>query len=172
MITSNPARFAGLFNLKYPGASRKITTDDVHLMAECGLIGKYGCFLRQDLETARGILQYEQMRDSRSRHQDNGENSPICKICGQPLPLNPDGNPGLPREYCLKCESQRNRERQKKLRRSRRKWCPVGSFLSRSLNDVLQSPQLCISGIGTIIQKRILCQSADIAFRHCELAWR
>ena len=62
MIITSPEKFAVLFNEKYPGTYRKITTQDVRDMTTCGLIGRYGFYLRVDLETIRGILEYEQLQ--------------------------------------------------------------------------------------------------------------
>jgi len=62
-VIADPVRFASRFNLTVPGAYRRVTGDDVRLMAQCGLIGRCAFFNRFDLETVRGILQYEQLRD-------------------------------------------------------------------------------------------------------------
>jgi len=85
MITSNASKFAELFNNKFANACRKIAANDIRLMTECKLIGRYGFYLRQDLETVRGILQYEQFREYRSSDKDKEKEPPTCKRCGQPL---------------------------------------------------------------------------------------
>jgi len=62
-IMANPGRFAAKFNTTVPGAYRQVTVDDIRQMAQCGLIGRCGFFDRSDLETVRGLLQYEQFRE-------------------------------------------------------------------------------------------------------------
>ncbi len=61
-IMTNPSPFAAKFNATVPGAYRQITGDDIRQMAQCGLIGRCGFFTREDLQTVRGILRYEQLR--------------------------------------------------------------------------------------------------------------
>ncbi len=132
MFFTDPTAFANWFNMKVPGAYRKITADDVCIITECGLIGKYGFYIRQDLETVRGILQYEQQKEHQLIQQDKEKNPPVCKICGQPLPVNSQGKPGRHKEYCSKCEFTRNRERQKRLKHRRRK-----QYLQKSSSVVM-----------------------------------
>ncbi|MFC1938452.1 hypothetical protein ACFLWH_02210, partial [Chloroflexota bacterium] len=61
MYSTNPKAFADWFNLKYPGAYRSITTNDIADMTTCGLIGRYRYYSpSQDGETIRAVLQYEQ----------------------------------------------------------------------------------------------------------------
>ena len=62
-IMANPGRFAAKFNSTVPGAYRQVTVDDIRQMAQCGLIGRCGFFDRSDLETVRGLLRYEQLRE-------------------------------------------------------------------------------------------------------------
>jgi len=64
-MTSNPNRFAAWFNEKFPGVYRPITAEEVIYTTRCKLICRYGFYLRDDFETARGILQYEQLRERR-----------------------------------------------------------------------------------------------------------
>jgi len=92
-------------------------------MTTCCLIGRYDFYLRDDLELVRGVLQYEQMRETRSAKPTPEENQepPKCKICKQPLSPEPGNKAGRPREYCFDCELLRNRDRQKKLRQRRKK---------------------------------------------------
>jgi hypothetical protein len=120
MYITSPEEFADLFNTKIPDAHRKITSNDVCLMTECNLIGKYKFYGRQDLETVRGILQYEQLRETPSATQRPAEYQKRklkkCKMCGQALFEEPEGKIGRPREYCYKCETKRSRDRQKKSR--------------------------------------------------------
>ena len=125
-MTSNPNRFAAWFNERYIGAYRQITAEDVEEMTVCGLIGRFRYYSPpQDGETIRGILQYEQLREKRSE-QESAEDKlepPKCKMCGRPLPIEPEDKGGRPKEYCSGCEQFRNKERQRKLRRRRRKHC-------------------------------------------------
>jgi hypothetical protein len=116
MFITSPKVFADLFNGKFPGAYRKITPDDVRLMTECKLIGRYKYYIHQDLETISCILLYEQLRINGSAHQDKEKNPPTCKRFGKTLPTKLEDKVGRPREYCSDCESFRNREQQKKLR--------------------------------------------------------
>ena len=129
MYNTSPNKFAIWFNEKYPGGHRRITADDVRDMTECGLIGRHGFYLRAELGTIMGILQYEEMWAKRSAQEsaDDRPDLPSCKICGQPLPIEPRDKSGRPKEYCHKCESLRNKERQKKLRDRRRKHCKVAT---------------------------------------------
>jgi hypothetical protein len=61
-IVVEPDRFATKFNAIVRGAYRQVTVDDIRQMEHCGLIGRHGFFTRDDLETVRGILLYEQLR--------------------------------------------------------------------------------------------------------------
>jgi len=123
MFITSPEAFAEWFNEKILNACRKLTVDDVCLMTECKLISRYRFYGHQDIETARGILQYEQMREKRSeRLEERGGRDeakavtivPNCKRCGQPLPAPPPGKKGRPGEYCPNCEPSRVKERQRK----------------------------------------------------------
>jgi len=73
MFIRSVEEFMVWFNMKYPGAHRPITAEDVILMTRCKLICRYGFYLRDDLETVRGILQYEQMRETRSTQEATEE---------------------------------------------------------------------------------------------------
>ena len=123
MLTS-PDRFAAVFNMTFPDAYRIITGQDVRDMTECGLIREHGGYYsRADLQRIRAVLQYEQMRQARSAKvtiKDKLE-SPKCKMCGKPLPLQSEGKKGRPREYCSNCESSRNKERYRRWRKKRRR---------------------------------------------------
>jgi len=66
MFNKSPEKFAALFNEKYPGAYRQITTQDAREMTTCCLVGRYDFYPRDDLELVRGILQYEQKQDNRA----------------------------------------------------------------------------------------------------------
>jgi hypothetical protein len=61
-IVAQPDRFADRVNAIVRGAYRQVTADDIKQMERCGLIGRRGFFTREDLETVRGILLYEQLR--------------------------------------------------------------------------------------------------------------
>jgi hypothetical protein len=117
LITS-AEKFADLFNAKVPGAYRQITVDDVRDMVACGLIGKFDCFLNLDLETVRGILQYEQLRQNRQRKDEIRDDDGVihCRGCGMVLP-EADGKRGRPREYCPDCKSSRSTMRGREWRR-------------------------------------------------------
>jgi len=121
MYSTNPEAFADLFNEKVQGAYRKVTGYDIRSMTKCGLIGRCGFYVRQDLETVRGILEYELSRDHQSDKGDQEKNTLICKRCGKTFNPNPESKPGRPPEYCTDCEAHRNRERQKLSRDRRRK---------------------------------------------------
>jgi hypothetical protein len=72
-IMANPVRFAARFNATVPGAHRLVTGDDIRSMARCGLIGRCGFFDRSDLETVRGLLQYEQLRENAAEQESELE---------------------------------------------------------------------------------------------------
>ena len=52
-------------------------------MTECGLIGKYKYYGRQDIQLVRAILQYEQMRDERKLKVYTKDVPRMCKRCGK-----------------------------------------------------------------------------------------
>jgi hypothetical protein len=64
-VMSDPVKFASRFNAAVPGSHRAVTPDDIRALAHCGLIGRHGFFDRTDMETVRGILQYEKVRNTR-----------------------------------------------------------------------------------------------------------
>jgi hypothetical protein len=121
MFITSPDRFAEWFNEKIPDACRKITSKDVRLMTECKLMGRYRFYDRQDMETVRAVLQYEQLQQKRIQEQPTQDKSepPKCKRCGQPLPYQHEAKKGRRREYCSGCEPFRVRERNRKWRRKR-----------------------------------------------------
>jgi len=122
--STNPGKFAAWFNSVVTGAYRKITTQDIRDMETCGLIRRYGGYYhRMDLETARGILQYEYMRKKgpAKSSNDNKQEPPKCKMCEQPLSPEPENMRGRPREYCPSCESSRNRERYRRWRKRKKR---------------------------------------------------
>ena len=63
-VVADPVRFAEKFNRTVPGAYKSVTGEDIRQMVHCGLIGRYGSFLREDVETVRGIMRYEQLKDA------------------------------------------------------------------------------------------------------------
>lgn len=121
MVITNPDKFAARFNTMYPGAYRDVTAQDIRDMTECGLIRRYDYYSRQDLETVRGILEYEVSVERRVKKSEVTAigNIPTCKRCARPLPTIPVDKKGRPREYCPDCESVRSRERYRKWRRER-----------------------------------------------------
>lgn len=109
MFITSPENFAEWFNEKYPGTFRRITPEDVKDMTDCGLIGHYRYYSQQDLETVRGVLQYEKIR---AKIAEKAKTTPIngvpcCKICGQNLPDSPTDKKGRHKEYCPNCEPLR-----------------------------------------------------------------
>lgn len=116
-ITS-PIKFVALFNSKLPGAYRPIDITDVTDLVECGLLKRYGFFIRCDLQTVRAILQYEQLRQKRS--QELTIEGQRCRMCGEPLLPQVEGKLGRPKVYCYNCDPLRFKERNRKWRRRRR----------------------------------------------------
>lgn len=122
-LTSNPQKFALLFNRMVPGAYRKLTVDDVRKLTELGLVGRYGYYCSDDRWTVIGILQWEQYREGRggmsARNTSHDHDQRTCKGCSKPLPpLADEVRPGRRGEYCRDCEPYRLRLRK---RRSREK---------------------------------------------------
>jgi len=64
-LAGNAEQFAEQFNSMFPGAFRILTTDDVKEMIRCGLIRRHGYYEWMDLQTVRGIIQYEALRKQR-----------------------------------------------------------------------------------------------------------
>ena len=103
-----------------PDIYRQVTIEDIRLMTSLSLIKRYKYYSRQDLETVRAILQYEQLREKRiQKVKTIIVNEPRCKMCNMPLPVKPEDKKGRPKEYCASCESSRSRERNRKWRRKR-----------------------------------------------------
>ena len=117
----SPDKFAEWFSRVVPGAYRKITVQDVRDMTECRLIGRYGYYIRHDLQTVRAILLYEQLRQNRERRNEirDADGTIHCRRCGRLLTSEADGRRGRPNEYCPDCEPFRGRERYRKWRRKR-----------------------------------------------------
>jgi hypothetical protein len=116
--TASLEKFVAEFNSLVPSAHRKIDTMDVRHMTDCGLIGRYGYYGRQDIEIVRAILQYEQLRQNRQKRDEirDADGTIHCRRCGVKLAPEPDNKRGRPHEFCDKCESFRARERWSKWR--------------------------------------------------------
>jgi len=112
----SPDKFAAEFNSVVAGTYRRIDAEDVRCLTECGLIGRYSYYMREDLQTVRAILLYEQLRDESERKACLKDTPKTCKRCGQPLSSQSDGRKGRPNEYCPDCEPFRGRERYRKWR--------------------------------------------------------
>ena len=118
---TSPDRFAKEFNEVVPGAYRRITTQDVRDMTDCGLIGRYSYYGHVDLENVRAILRYEELRQKRIEKPSPNSESDIrtCRLCGIILPVQPIGKYGRPKEYCASCEPVRSNTRYRKWRARR-----------------------------------------------------
>jgi hypothetical protein len=111
--------FADLFNAKVTGAYRQVTADDIRLLTQFGLIGRYNFYdTTGDLQTIIGILNYEQLRENRQKKNEIRDEDGVvhCRRCGVVLDR-PDGQRGRPREYCPDCEPIRSTMRNRKWRR-------------------------------------------------------
>ena len=82
-MSTNPEEFAEYFNQRVPGAYRRMTSQDVRDMEECGLIVRYRYFLGSDAETARAVLQYEQIREKRPAELPAEEGPPVLRYSVQ-----------------------------------------------------------------------------------------
>ena len=114
-----PEDFADLFNAKVPGAYRQVTADDIRLLTQFGLIGRYNFYdTTYDVHTVIGILNYEQLREKRTQkeRQEATDEPAQCRLCGKPLPIQTESKKGRPREYCTDCESSRATMRGQKWR--------------------------------------------------------
>ena len=124
MFINDPETFVKWFNQKYPGTYRQITAEDVKQMTACGLICRYRSYsTSQDGEIIRGILQYEQMRETRSPQKATEDKlePPKCKMCGKTLPPQSEVKKGRPRQYCPSCQSSRATERYRRWRKRKRR---------------------------------------------------
>ena len=122
MFITSPNKFAALFNERLPDTHRNVIAEDIICMKKCKHICRHGFYIRDDLETVRGILLYEQMRDKESIQQPvkDKKELPKCKMCEQPLPPEPANKTGRPKEYCSGCELLRTKERNRKWRARRK----------------------------------------------------
>jgi hypothetical protein len=117
---SSPERFAVEFNQNVPGAHRHLTPDDVRLMTRCGLIRRYNFYVKGDIQTAIGILRYEQLREKRIKQESKPSSMErLCRACGNPLPSRDPARKGRPREYCDVCDPLRSRLRNRKWRKKK-----------------------------------------------------
>jgi len=64
-LASSNQQFAERFNSMFPGAHRPLAAEDVRDLVHCGLIRRRGYYEWMDLQTVRGILQYERSRAQR-----------------------------------------------------------------------------------------------------------
>ena len=86
MFITSPEKFAAEFNQTVPGAYRNISSNDVRLLTDCGLIKHYGYYTQTDLHTVTGILQYEQLRDKRTGKEEKAVYGVrLCRGCGTTL---------------------------------------------------------------------------------------
>jgi hypothetical protein len=116
-VATSPARFAVEFNQTVPGAYRKISVQDVKLLTECGLIGRYKYYAESDILTVIGILQYERFREKRIEKEEKAPGKMrSCKSCGTQLPTQEETKKGRRKEYCSKCEPLRSKLRNRKWR--------------------------------------------------------
>ena len=118
-LTSSPARFARDFNATVPGAYRRMTPEDIRVLSDCGLVGRYGYYGQEDIRTIIGLLDYEQYLKKQEKKAETmtADGQRLCKMCRQPLPPEPEGKKGRHREYCDKCEPYRSTERWRRHRR-------------------------------------------------------
>jgi hypothetical protein len=121
MFITSPDKFASWFKSEVPGAYREITSQDIRNMTDCGLIGRHGFYLRQDLETVRAVLEYEQLRQNRQNRDEivDAEGRIHCRRCGKLITTKQSRKKGRRREYCDGCEPFRVRERNEKYRNKR-----------------------------------------------------
>jgi hypothetical protein len=121
IYTASPERFAEYFNKRMPGAYRQIGAQDVRDMTECGLVKRYGSYGNTDIQIVIGVLNYEQLLEKRKQKAIRLEQSQPhhCRLCGEPLPTEPEGKKGRPREYCDACESKRAKDRNRTWRKRR-----------------------------------------------------
>jgi hypothetical protein len=116
MFITSPEKIVEWFRLEVLGAYRNLTSQDIQDMINCGLIGRYGFYIRQDLETVSVVLQYDQLRQNRIQKfsKEDKAQPPKCKSCGQPLIYQHEAKKGRWREYCQQFESSRVKERYQK----------------------------------------------------------
>ena len=113
---TNPVEFAQDFNFQVPGAYRPMTVEDIRALTDHGLIKRYGYYSPDDMQTIISILNYEQWRLKHSSKliKQLESSEPVCKLCGNSLPIPPEGKHGRHKEYCSDCERYRLKIRYKK----------------------------------------------------------
>jgi hypothetical protein len=121
-VITNIKKFVSWLNDILPGVYRQITVQDAQLLTKLGLIGRYGYYGHQDLETIRGLLRYEELREKRILKEEAQAtiDVPRCTRCHQPLPPHPQDRRGRPIAYCATCQPYRNKERHRNWRRRKR----------------------------------------------------
>ena len=75
-LAGSTQKFAERFNSMFPGAHRHLAPEDVREMVHCGLIRRHGYYEWMDLQTVRGILQYERSRAQRLGRRAAG----LCEV--------------------------------------------------------------------------------------------
>jgi len=120
ILTSSPGRLAKEFNDVVPGAYRSVTVDDIRMMTECGLIGHHSCYGESDIRIVIGVLRYELLRKKTIEKPQPSVIPEIqkCKMCGNPLLINPVNRHGRKKEYCASCEPLRLGIRYKKYKQT------------------------------------------------------
>ena len=118
---NNPKMFAAEFNQKIPHAHRKVDAGDIQLMTDCGLIARYGHYLRDDLQTVMAVLKYEHLQQNRLKRDAirDSDGAIHCRLCGVLLEAERNGLRGRPKEYCQNCEASRSKDRQRKWRKKK-----------------------------------------------------
>ena len=69
------------------------------------------------MESLFKTLNYD---DLSKQEREQVSQAPCCKLCGQPLPPEPEGKTGRPKEYCQQCQPLRAAERHKRFRGKKR----------------------------------------------------
>jgi hypothetical protein len=105
--SADPLKFAARFNSMVRGAYRTMTAADIRALTNCGLIGRHGFYERDDVETVRGLLQYELARDVivMPHTGESGEN-PITGESAPALHGRPEGR----RESRPRLKGERSRK--------------------------------------------------------------
>ncbi len=115
LLARNPEEFAAEFNNTVASDYWRITTADVRLMVECGLIKRYGYFSQADIVIILGVLNYERLKEKKEHQAELAAiEEQTCKICGTVLPEPQEVRLGRPKEYCLACEPLRAKMRKRR----------------------------------------------------------
>ncbi len=75
-LSGNTQQFAERFNSMFPGVHRPLAAEDVRELVNCGLIRRHGYYEWLDLQTVRGILQYERSQAQRLGRRTAG----VCEV--------------------------------------------------------------------------------------------